>query len=180
MKPIKGYENYLISECGTKVFNKLSNKFISVADRDKNIRISYKAVSLRKDNIYKSLYVHRLVAITYVENSNNLPIVNHIDGDKNNNHFSNLEWCTQSHNLSHAYRIGSKKFTEKQKNGVKKIHEKQSFYKKVINVITGEIFKSIVDAGKSINMSKSLLSRKLGGKLKNNTNMRYYIKQEKQ
>ena len=50
--------------------------------------------------------VHRLVALTFLSNPNNYPVVNHIDGNKQNNNISNLEWCTVSHNTQHAYNTG--------------------------------------------------------------------------
>ncbi len=55
-------------------------------------------------------YVHRLVAETFVYNSEpNIKVeVNHIDGYKFNNHFSNLEWCTRSENSLHAFSTGLK------------------------------------------------------------------------
>ncbi len=55
---------------------------------------------------YNNNFVHRLVAIAFIENPNNKLEVNHIDGNKLNNHCSNLEWATRSENQSHAYRIG--------------------------------------------------------------------------
>jgi HNH endonuclease len=47
--------------------------------------------------------VHRLVALAYLENKNNLPVVNHKDCNKLNNNVKNLEWCTISFNTQHAY-----------------------------------------------------------------------------
>ena len=49
-----------------------------------------------------STSVHRLVAALFVPNPNGFPVVNHIDGNKQNNNAANLEWCTASHNVRHA------------------------------------------------------------------------------
>lgn len=50
--------------------------------------------------------IHRLVAEAFIPNPDNLPQINHIDGNKDNNCVSNLEWCDQSHNFQHAYNLG--------------------------------------------------------------------------
>ena len=50
--------------------------------------------------------VHRLVAKAFIENKKELPLINHIDGNKLNNNVKNLEWCDYSHNIKEAYRIG--------------------------------------------------------------------------
>jgi hypothetical protein len=62
----------------------------------------YLSVTLSKDKSKTYPLIHRLVAIHFIDNPNNLPCVNHIDGDKHNNLFSNLEWCTHSENTKHA------------------------------------------------------------------------------
>ena len=53
--------------------------------------------------------IHRLVAEEYIPNPNNYPIVNHLDGDKQNNHYTNLEWCTQKDNIIHSWKNGFSK-----------------------------------------------------------------------
>ena len=71
-----------------------------------HVHNGYIVVSLNK-NQYK---LHRLIAFTFLENLENKPFVNHIDGNKINNVVSNLEWCTASENNQHAIDTGLKKF----------------------------------------------------------------------
>lgn len=54
------------------------------------------------DGKIRALLVSRAVALTFIPNPNNLPVVNHIDGNKRNNHVENLEWCTAYDNALHA------------------------------------------------------------------------------
>lgn len=54
----------------------------------------------------KEYGLHRLVAIAFIENVQNKPEVNHIDGNKQNNNLSNLEWVTKEENMKHAHSIG--------------------------------------------------------------------------
>ncbi|MDP4224837.1 MAG: HNH endonuclease [Bacteroidota bacterium] len=66
----------------------------------------YNCVKLIKDGKRNSFYIHRLVAETYIPNPNNLPEVNHKDGNKDNNHISNLEWTNHKDNINHARENG--------------------------------------------------------------------------
>lgn len=63
----------------------------------------YLKVSLTdKNGVSKNMAIHRLVATHFIDNKNNYPMVNHIDGDTTNNRVDNLEWCTNSMNITHA------------------------------------------------------------------------------
>ncbi len=68
--------------------------------------LGYKVYHLRNKKILKRERIHRLVAKAFIPNPENKPQVNHIDSNRINNHFSNLEWVTNSENLHHAIRVG--------------------------------------------------------------------------
>jgi len=70
------------------------------------IRRKYLSVTLSNNQHTKSIRVHRLVALHFIKNDAQKPFVNHIDGNKYNNHVSNLEWCTCRENTIHAFKIG--------------------------------------------------------------------------
>jgi len=82
-------ENYIIYSDG-KVYSKISNKFL----KPQNNRNGYLRVYIAG----KLYYVHRLVAKKFIPNPDNLPCVDHIDGDKTNNDVSNLRWVTHMTN----------------------------------------------------------------------------------
>lgn len=69
----------------------------------------YSMIGLSKDNKQKMYLVHRLVAEAFLGNPENLPIVNHIDGNKSNSHIENLEWVSNSDNINHAISTGLRK-----------------------------------------------------------------------
>lgn len=66
----------------------------------------YRMVTLCRNKTHKNLNIHFLVAHAFIENHDNKPCVNHIDGNKANNCVSNLEWVSYSENTRHAIRTG--------------------------------------------------------------------------
>lgn len=69
-------------------------------------RSGYTSVGLCKDGVHSVIRLHRVVAQAFLDNPDNLPQINHKDGNKTNNAVSNLEWCTASYNQLHAYKTG--------------------------------------------------------------------------
>lgn len=74
--------------------------------KDKIDENGYHSVCLYHNGIRNTYKVHRLVAEYFIENPDNKPEVNHIDGNKSNNAIWNLEWATRTENMQHAVRTG--------------------------------------------------------------------------
>ena len=66
----------------------------------------YQRVRVTICRVKMTFKVHREVAKAFIPNPCNLPQVNHMDGDKDNNSVNNLEWCTNRQNVIHAFEIG--------------------------------------------------------------------------
>lgn len=101
---------------------------------------TYYAVSFVDEyGVRRKSTIHRLVADSFVPNSNNYPYVNHIDGDKHNNSAENLEWVTPRENVVLAYCMGQMANKRNRSTNIKrysKIVEKR--YGKTIRDILGE------------------------------------------
>lgn len=69
-----------------------------------NHSAGYYIVGLKKNKRDYKFFIHRLLAIHYIDNPNNFLCINHIDGDKQNNNLNNLEWCTKQENNKHAFK----------------------------------------------------------------------------
>jgi DNA-binding CsgD family transcriptional regulator len=98
---VRGVDRYVRGSYGTTNF--IAGRILSTPPRNKR---SYPAASLQIQNKKHTKSVHRLVALAFHPNPNNLPEVNHKDGVKTNNKKSNLEWCTRLDNIHHAQTLG--------------------------------------------------------------------------
>ena len=126
-KDIKGYENmYQISSYG-RVYSKITHKFLKLNKH----KCGYIKASLSKDGKMRTFLVHRLVACNFIDNPNNYPEVNHLNGDKANNMVENLQWASTSQNTKHAFDNNLGGFKDMVLNNLRKINENTS-YKKII------------------------------------------------
>lgn len=106
-KDIKGYEGmYQISNMGNvrsldRIVGSKANLKIFIKGKvlkPTHDGDGYPFVNLCKENKKKNMKNHRLLALYFMPNPNNLPCVDHIDGDKTNNNIKNLRWCTHLQN----------------------------------------------------------------------------------
>jgi hypothetical protein len=128
-------------------------------------RKGYRYFHFRKDGKERNCYVHRLVASAFLANNQSKPEVNHIDGNKDNNHILNLEWVTKSENMQHAVRTGLSIPNNELASEARR--------KKVINIITGKLYQSAKSAAEENGLVYSTLKSRLNGSQKNNTSLRY-------
>jgi len=114
-KRIKGYEDYAVTEDGNIISYKENTPLVLSPCKDLG---GYYSVQLCKNGNIKRRLIHRLVAESFIKNPNNLPEINHKDGDKSNNSKNNLEWSNRFLNEQHAYDFGLKDYGRSSVRGV--------------------------------------------------------------
>lgn len=125
----------------------------------------YYCYELWKNNKRKVYLLHRLLAIAFIPNPNNLPQINHKDGDKRNNNISNLEWCTAKENTVHAFRVLGRVSPQKGRCGKDCCHSKPvCALNKNGEVIM--VFESMQEAYRQTGIMESGISSCINGKQK--------------
>ena len=153
-KDIEGYEGlYQVSNFGR--VRSLKNGKVRILKPLTN-KNGYLRVQLYKNNSLKTIFIHRLVAMAFIPNPNNLPMVNHKDEDKTNNIVSNLEWCDAKYNSN--YGTARKRMIEKIQKVVLQIDKNTNV---VIN-----IFPSMKEAERQTGYNHGHICNCCKGKLK--------------
>lgn len=155
---------YAISNTGL-VKNLRTNRILKYGSRNR-----YYTVALHYEGIRKDRYVHRLVALAFLPNPNNLGYVNHKDHNIHNNEVSNLEWCSSSENARHSYENNRRleeyktirvSITEKMINATKKRVEQYDLQNNLI-----ASYESAAEAGRQTGINSKGISLVCTGKRK--------------
>lgn len=169
LREIPGMDGrYFATEDG-RIWSKSKNKFRALVAN----RYGYLSVSFRCPKTKKTMTktVHRLVAMAWINNPENLPQINHKDGDKSNNKVSNLEWCSGSENMKHAWNAGLQPLTSMMIESVRRAAKFSALKKRRLSdeslreakrrVAAGELQKNVAE---SFGVSQSLLSQAINGR----------------
>ena len=143
------------SVLGNKGFRIIASKIKPAQDNGRGYKQFY--VQINRKRILQ--YAHRLVAKYFLSNIDNLPEVNHIDGDKSNNHVSNLEWVTLQENRNHA--VNSGLIPNGEKHHLAKLSKKQVIILRRLYKINPKFNRKSVC--EKLNMSQSQVSTIIHG-----------------
>lgn len=145
---IEDFPNYQVSNKG-RIKSNNTGKII----HSKNCR-GYDRVSIYNNGHRSDKFIHRLVAETFIDNPLNKSEVNHIDGNKLNNMVSNLEWCTRSENLKHAFNTNLKQPSGGLSNRKLKVVE------------TNKIYESAYECARDMKLDQAHINHCLTGRRK--------------
>ena len=166
VKNVQGYEGlYIIDSLGNVVSlpKQQGSRFVNQYKilNNKINRLGYKEVALTKDGKTKTLLLHRLIAIHFVDNPQNYPCVNHKNGIKTDNRIENLEWCTRSYNTKHAYINNLGGFRDFANSGIEAMNKNTQYIRVVlISPESKEIeFESSVKAAEYLQTNKDEVTR---------------------
>ena len=188
-KPIKGYEGkYEVSNLGrVKSKERISNCCYNSTRKTKEKIIAhylekngYLSVCLFKEGKHTKR-VHKLVASAFIPNPNNYPCINHINGNKLDNNMNNLEWCTYSHNVKEAFRLGLANNSEKQRNAVReycKKHKNKPLVQLDINNNLIKEWNSAVEVEEKMGISRKNISQCVRGKNKTAGGFKWLFKEQ--
>lgn len=134
-KIINNADNYEISEDG-QIRNALTKRIL----KGRLNKSGYLQVSIRFNNeaTFKNQYIHRLVALHFLENPENKKEVNHKDGNKLNNCVNNLEWVTSSENQKHRHSIGITKTSNRKVGKFTKNNQLIAEYESIVSAAKAE------------------------------------------
>lgn len=146
MQPIANFEDkYDIFPDG-RIFNKGNYEWCNPSQNSNG----YLKLTLSRNGKSKQVSVHRLVALHYLPNPYQRDQVNHIDGNKLNNHVSNLEWVTPEKNINHALEVGLR-------SGYMSMDEKNLLLERVLN---GELIRDLaIEVGRREETLSGMLRR---------------------
>lgn len=152
-KDIKGYEGkYQVSNLGrikSFDFDKFHKGRIL---KPSYCTSGYLKVHLRKNKKSKQFMIHRIVASEFIDNAENKKTVNHINGIKTDNRVENLEWCSYSENLKHAYKLGLNSWNPKKGKPQKRVLQ--------IDKDTGVVLKEYISIGEA---SRAIVGKNYSG-----------------
>lgn len=158
-KPIPEFPNYECSNMG-RIKNVKTNTILRGTTRMNGKGYSFIDLYNFDEHKRKNAQIHRIVATLFVENPENKPNVNHIDGNKSNNVYTNLEWCTQLENTRHAIEVLN--------------HYGCGLNKREIRCIdTGVVYESMREAERQLGIPTSMISRCCTGQRKHARNLHF-------
>lgn len=149
--PIKDFSGYEVSSDG-RVRNSRTGQVLTPGFNTNG----YYIVCLWRNGKQHTKTVHRLVASTFYDMVDDRLVVDHVDGNKTNNHISNLEFCSSGENNRRAYALGLKK-------AVRQYDHPRN--KKIRVVETGEVFRSISECARAIGGSRRHIGDCLHGRI---------------
>lgn len=150
---------YLVSNLGNVKMNIPNKKH----RKPYKATTGYNVISIVESGKTKIYSIHRLVANAFIENPLNKKFVNHINGIKTDNKIENLEWCTRLENERHAWATGLNESVRvaARKMCQSRIGVNHPSSKPVVNILSGKVYESVLEAIKKENIPSTCLHRSL-------------------